>query len=90
MSGKRMKLEFATITVAGYYNSIKVTNAITYKIMAINEADFDALVERERKNIEELVQAELAKGNKAKAKAKVTKKEKKYIDGIVTSKKPIQ
>lgn len=85
MSGKRMKLEFATITVAGYHNSIKVTNAITYKIMAINEADFDALVERERRNIEAVVQNELGA---LEAKAKVTRMEKRYIDGIVQSKQP--
>ena len=75
-----MKLEFATIRVAGYIDG-------TYKLMSINEADFDALVERERKDIEAKVQSELGH---SEAKAKVTKKEKKYIDGIVTSKKPIK
>lgn len=85
MSTKRMKVEFATIRVAGYMDSKQVTNAATYKIMAINAADFDALVERERKHVEAEVQSVL---NHAEAKAKVTQKEKKYIDGIVQSNKP--
>lgn len=85
MSTKRMKVEFATIRVAGYMDSKQVTNAVTYKIMAINAADFDALVERERKHVEAETQSVL---NHAEAKAKVTQKEKKYIDGIVQSNKP--
>ena len=87
MKTKRIKIEFATIRVAGYINGKQVTNALTYKLMSINEADFDALVERERKDIKAKVQSELGH---SEAKAKVTKKEKKYIDGIVTSKKLIQ
>lgn len=87
MSTKRMKLEFATIRVAGYIDGKQVTNALNYRLMSINEDDFDALVERERKDIEAKVQSTLGR---SEAKAKVTKKEKKYIDGIVTSKKPIK
>lgn len=83
MSAKRMKLEFATIRVASYINNKQASNAVTYKIMAINAANFDALVERERKFVETEVQSVLLHGE---AKAKVTRKEKKYIDGIVTDK----
>jgi len=79
-----MKVEFATIRVAGYNGGKQCTNAVTLKIMAINEADFEALVERERERVEKEVQPMI---HHAEAKAKVTQKEKKYIDGILTSKK---
>ena len=85
MSKKRLKVEFATIRVAGYINGKQSTNAVTYKLMGFDEANFAELVERERRNIEAVVQNELGA---SEAKAKVTRMEKRYIDGIVQSKQP--
>lgn len=82
---KRIKIEFATIRVAGYINGKQSTNAITYKLMGFDEADFSGLVEEERRRIEAVVQSELGA---SEAKAKVTKMEKRYIDGMVQSKRP--
>lgn len=85
MSKKRLKVEFATIRVAGYINGKQSTNAVTYKLMGFDEVNFAELVERERRNIEAVVQNELGA---SEAKAKVTRMEKRYIDGIVQSKQP--
>lgn len=68
MSGKRMKLEFATITVAGYYNSIKVTNAITYKIMAINGPILTHLLRESVKISKSLFKLNLTKETKQRQK----------------------
>lgn len=84
MKTKRIKIEFATIRVAGYINGKQCTNALTYKLMGFDEADFAGLVEEERRRIETVVQSELGA---SEAKAKVTKMEKKYIDGIIGSEK---
>ena len=85
MKSKRIKIEFATIRVAGYINGKQSTNALTYKLMGFDEADFAGLVEEERRRIETVVQSELGA---SEAKAKVTKMEKRYIDGMVQSKQP--
>ena len=81
MKTKRIKIEFATIRVAGYINGKQCTNALTYKLMGFDEADFAGLVEEERRRIETVVQSEL--GGASEAKAKVTKMEKRYIDSMV-------
>ncbi|MBQ5958181.1 MAG: hypothetical protein IJL57_07650 [Bacteroidales bacterium] len=79
---KRIKIEFATIRVAGYINGKQSSNALTYKLMGFDETDFAGLVEKERRRIETFVQSELVN---SEAKAKVTKMEKRYIDGVVRS-----
>lgn len=84
--GKRVKIVFATISVAGYTGRKKVTNTIKWRVFLINEKDPDGLIEKER----EKVLAAVIDGAKGKSSgvefhADVTKKEERFADSYLTA-----
>lgn len=83
---KRIKIVFATISIAGYSEGRKVTNTVNWKVFLIDEKDPDELIERERQKILAAV-FDGAKGNSNSVdfRAKVAKREEHFFDTFLAS-----
>lgn len=83
---KRIKLVFATISVAGYTGSKRTTTTLNWKVFLIDEKDPDGLIEKERvKVLTAVIDGAKGKGNGVEFRATVTKKEVRFADTFLTA-----
>ena len=83
---KRTKVVFATIAVAGYMGSKKVTNTLNWRVFLIDEKDPDGLIEKERQKVlTAVIDGAKRESNAVEFRAKITEKEVRLVDTFLTA-----
>ena len=83
---KRTKVVFATIAVAGYMGSKKVTNTLNWRVFLIDEKDPDGLIEKERQKVlTAVIDGAKRVSNAVEFRAKITEKEVRLVDTFLTA-----